>query len=72
MNITVQSYVDRLYFAITACAEALPDADRLRDDMDEAFVELRDLVTPSNIATLKLKPTAALIESEIDQITKVA
>ncbi len=72
VNITVQSYVDRLYFAITACAEALPDADRLRDDMDEAFVELRDLVTPSNIATLKLKPTAALIESEIDQITKVA
>lgn len=33
VNITVQSYDGRLFFAVTGCARALPDADRLRDDM---------------------------------------
>ncbi|MCR9279739.1 MAG: wax ester/triacylglycerol synthase family O-acyltransferase [Pseudomonadaceae bacterium] len=33
VNITVQSYDGTLFFAITGCARALPDADRLRDDM---------------------------------------
>jgi diacylglycerol O-acyltransferase len=55
VNITVQSYVDRLYFAITACAEALPDADKLRDDMNQAFAELKELVLPNNIAPLVRK-----------------
>ena len=72
VNVTVQSYVDRLYFAITACAEALPDADRLRDDMNAAYIELRDLVIPFNIATLKLKPTVALTQADTGPITKVA
>jgi diacylglycerol O-acyltransferase / wax synthase len=55
VNITVQSYVDRLYFAITACADALPDADQLRDDMNMAFAELKELMLPNNISTLKRK-----------------
>jgi hypothetical protein len=64
INITVQSYVDKLYFAITACAEALPDAQLLRDDMHRAFTELRDLVIPSNIAPLKRKASEMVVEGE--------
>lgn len=41
VNITVQSYVDHMFFAVTGCAKALPDADALRDDMLEAFLELK-------------------------------
>lgn len=33
VNITVQSYDGTLFFAVTGCARALPDAGRLRDDM---------------------------------------
>ena len=33
VNITVQSYMDQLFFAITACAKELPDAQALRDDV---------------------------------------
>jgi diacylglycerol O-acyltransferase / wax synthase len=78
VNITVQSYVDGLYFAITGCAEALPDADRLRDDMLAAFVELKELVIPYNISTLKPKQAAEPTtienapENTIARITKVA
>ncbi|HSG91585.1 MAG TPA: wax ester/triacylglycerol synthase family O-acyltransferase [Pseudomonadales bacterium] len=43
MNITVQSYLDRLDFSITACLDAVPDADRLRDYMCDAFAELQAL-----------------------------
>jgi hypothetical protein len=44
VNITVQSYVDQLFFGITACAQALPDAGMLRNDMLAAFVELKERV----------------------------
>jgi WS/DGAT/MGAT family acyltransferase len=40
LNITVQSYVDHLDFAITACAKAVPDVDVLADLIVEAFDEL--------------------------------
>ena len=43
VNITVQSYNGALYFGVTACASALPDADVLRADMLAAFEELRAL-----------------------------
>ncbi|MDH3644925.1 MAG: WS/DGAT domain-containing protein, partial [Gammaproteobacteria bacterium] len=47
VNITVQSYTDEMFFAITACAKALPDAGLLREDMLAAFEELRAAVAPS-------------------------
>ena len=53
LNITVQSYKDKLFFAITACAKALPDAHLLRDDMDAAFHELKSLFVQGNVASLK-------------------
>ncbi len=44
VNITVQSYTDGLYFGITACAAALPNADRLRDDMMAEYDAFRTAV----------------------------
>jgi diacylglycerol O-acyltransferase / wax synthase len=44
VNITVQSYLNDMYFGITACAKALPDADMLRTDMLNAFAELKERV----------------------------
>lgn len=40
VNVTVQSYDGDLYFALTACAKALPDADSLRDDLLAEFEAL--------------------------------
>ena len=53
VNITVQSYAGTMYLGITACAKALPDADRLRDDMMEAFAELKQVMLPTNIADFR-------------------
>ena len=41
VNVTVQSYNGDLYFALTACAKALPDGDALRDDMLAEFEALK-------------------------------
>jgi diacylglycerol O-acyltransferase / wax synthase len=41
VNITVQSYLDQLFVGITGCARALPDPERLRDDLVASFQELR-------------------------------
>lgn len=40
LNITVQSYLDRMDFGLTACPDAVPDVERLRDLMGDAFEEL--------------------------------
>jgi WS/DGAT/MGAT family acyltransferase len=45
VNITVQSYTDILYIGVTAAARSAPDADRLRDDIDSAFVALYNAVS---------------------------
>ncbi|MCZ6854369.1 MAG: wax ester/triacylglycerol synthase family O-acyltransferase [Gammaproteobacteria bacterium] len=42
VNITVQSYAGVLYFAVTACAGALPDPAVLIGDMLTTFEELKD------------------------------
>jgi diacylglycerol O-acyltransferase / wax synthase len=41
LNITVQSYQDRLDFSLTACRDALADGAKLRDDMLSAWLELK-------------------------------
>jgi len=41
LNITVQSYVDKLDFGITAGRKALPDADKLADLFAPALAELK-------------------------------
>ncbi|NJN51688.1 MAG: wax ester/triacylglycerol synthase family O-acyltransferase [Gammaproteobacteria bacterium] len=40
VNLTVQSYVDRLDLGVTGCLDALPDPDTLRDDIVEGWLEL--------------------------------
>jgi len=42
LNVTVQSYVDRVDLGVTACLEAVPDAHILRDDIVAGWEELRD------------------------------
>ena len=62
VNVTVQSYDGTLYFAITACAKALPDPDVLRDDMVAGFEELKalyDLPTVSAAMQQKVEAEAA-------------
>ncbi|MEE4297921.1 MAG: wax ester/triacylglycerol synthase family O-acyltransferase [Pseudomonadales bacterium] len=51
LNITVQSYLDRFDFSLTACLDTLPDADRLRDFMLDAFEELKAETRPEEVAT---------------------
>jgi diacylglycerol O-acyltransferase len=46
LNITVQSYQDRMDFSLTACRDALADGTKLRDDMLSAWVELKGPAVP--------------------------
>nr|WHV03943.1 putative wax ester synthase/acyl-CoA:diacylglycerol acyltransferase [uncultured bacterium] len=48
MNITVQSYCERIDFGITACLEAVPDVRSLRDDLTAAWQDLRAAVLAAN------------------------
>jgi len=41
INCGVMSYNGRLYFGLVADAQAAPDVDRLRDFLDQSYVELR-------------------------------
>lgn len=41
VNVTVQSYLGHLDFSVTAAVAALPKASELRDDILDAYVELR-------------------------------
>ena len=49
LNFTVQSYLDKMDFGLTACAEAVPDIDILADMLLASFEELKKavgIVTP--------------------------
>jgi hypothetical protein len=43
LNITVESYVDTLYFGIVACRKAMPNAERLADLVRAAHAEFMSL-----------------------------
>lgn len=51
LNITAQSYVDGMYFAVTGCAVAVPDADQLRNDLLASFAALCAAM-PSSVVNL--------------------
>lgn len=63
MNITVQSYLDRLDFAVTACRDVVPDAHRLRDLLHVTWVELahRAVETRPELADLLAEPGALAV-----------
>ena len=56
VNITVQSYLDKLYVGITACARALPDAAALRDDMVAEYEALCAAFVPAEAAPQAVEP----------------
>lgn len=77
LNITVQSYRDKMYFALTACEKAIGDADVLRDDILAAYVELRQLLMPNNVSAFRtaLAPAAPAGSEDspaADPVTRVA
>jgi len=61
MNITLQSYVDRLDFGLVACQNAVPDVQTIADYIVEEFYLLRDMVAESakEKKSTKEKPKAA-------------
>ncbi len=68
VNITVQSYVDTLYFSITACKKALPSAQLLRDDMIAAYQELKQLLPAATVTTITPKAKPKSIPTVTDVI----
>jgi diacylglycerol O-acyltransferase / wax synthase len=62
VNITVQSYLDQLFFGITACAKAMADPDALRDDMLAAFAELKDRVLKAPTALVRRERPAETVQ----------
>ena len=75
VNITVQSYNGQLYYGITACAKALPDAGQLRDDMLAAFAELKGLYDLPRVSGAVQQPTASdspavAVEDPVDPAEK--
>jgi hypothetical protein len=65
VNITVQSYTDTLYFGITACAQALPEAGALRDDLLAAFAELKARVLKEPTALTRRERPLGLAPAEL-------
>jgi len=61
LNITATSYIDQLYFSMSACALALPDATELRDDIATAYNELMSLLLPNSNKIAILQPQTAAI-----------
>lgn len=57
LNMTLQSYQDRMDFAITACLDAVPDAGLLRDAMAEAWEELQLAAGVDPVPLLEADPT---------------
>lgn len=78
VNITVQSYVDHLYFGITACAKTLPDAGALRNDMLAEWqsikavllaevLDFRTAAKPPSTAEPSKTPTERAPQADTDQ-----
>ncbi len=62
LNITLQSYQDRMDFSITACLDALPDADLLRHAMYDAWEELQRAAGVEPVPVLQPDPVASAPE----------
>jgi diacylglycerol O-acyltransferase len=61
VNITVQSYTDTLYVGVTAASRSAPDADRLRDDIDEAFAALYNAMTAEIVELQQVKSASEAV-----------
>jgi WS/DGAT/MGAT family acyltransferase len=72
VNITVQSYRGTMYVGITACARALPDGDRLRDDLMEEFAALRAASAARPVTRLRRKRTRKAVTTSRQGTNAVA
>lgn len=54
LNITVQSYLDTLWFGIVACPDAVPDSERLPGCLTDAVGDL----TKTTVKAERLPPVA--------------
>jgi WS/DGAT/MGAT family acyltransferase len=53
LNLTVQSYVDRIDLGVTACLDAVPDAYQLRDDILSGWQVLQAAVASGELQTMR-------------------
>lgn len=58
LNITVESYCDRLDVGLIACRTALPDVAQLGDRLLDALAELQQAILPERIAAAPPAPVA--------------
>ncbi len=72
VNITVQSYVDRLFIGITAAAKVAPDADRLRDAILQSYAALHKAISADIVDFESSKKTDQVINSQIKNVEKPA
>ena len=70
VNLTVQSYDSILYLGITACANALPDAGRLRDELLAEFIGLKAAVLPAK--PTNVQPLSATAPLSAESLPRVA
>lgn len=59
LNLTVQTYVDRVDLGVTACLEAVPDVADLRDDIVEGWLELKAAAMPRELSVPLIEACAA-------------
>ncbi len=66
LNITVQSYGDGLFVGLTACSEAIPDIQLLKNDLIGAYQELKSLLVSASVSDLGEKQDLANLPKDQD------
>jgi len=69
LNITGTSYVNDFCFAITSCAKAVPDATIMRDDIMDAYEELRSVLIPKFIVVEKTIAEEGFADERTDAVS---
>jgi len=72
LNITVQSYVDQLFIGVTAATRAVPDADRLRNDIQDAYAALHKAVSADIVPLEISKVTEEVLLKDLADLAKMA
>jgi diacylglycerol O-acyltransferase / wax synthase len=64
MNITAQSYTEHFDIGITACCDTVPDLARFRDDLRQAYIDIRERVLNRrfNVRALQRPARPPLVE----------
>ena len=54
----IMSYDQKLYFGLTSDLQAMPDVERLKEFLDESFIELREKSGVPEIEPQRMKTTS--------------